>query len=225
MRTLLLLTLFLLSACGRPLTTPEISFLQTLQGDDLNPAKIRVLELGLIGLTSREIPVRPRTTCRELIYPEPPGPTVSARVAGIVGFNWIWVRPDWYVEDYVPQYPQRISLPAAMFLAHEITHVWQWQNRELTGYHPLKVAVEHTPGSDPYLFETDENARFLDFAYEQQSSLVEEYVCCRAVDPQGARTQRLARLLAQVMPLSSAGDIASEVALPWDGVDLSGICA
>ena len=34
------------------------------------------------------------------------------------------------------------ALSEAMLLAHEMTHVWQWQNRKRTGYHPLRAAAE-----------------------------------------------------------------------------------
>ena len=115
-----------------------------------------------------------------------------------------------------------MSLGAAMYLVHELTHVWQWQNRARTGYTPLRVGAEHTRSADPYLFDTDANARFLDYGYEQQASLVEEYLCCQVLDPEGARTGRLHALLSQVM---NPGDLPQVgVILPWDGVERRGIC-
>jgi hypothetical protein len=136
------------------------------------------------------------------------------------------VRPNWYVENYLEGAPEQLPLMRAMFLAHEMTHVWQWQNRDLTGYHPLRVAAEHTPGADPYLFQNDPDRAFLDYGFEQQASLVEEFVCCNAVAPEGARTHRLAALLRQVMPLGAYDrhGAQSRVLLPWGDADLRGIC-
>ena len=110
-----------------------------------------------------------------------------------------------------------------MFLAHELTHVWQWQNRATTGYSPLRVGSEHWRGTDPYLFDADANPRFLDYGYEQQASLVEEYVCCVTLDPEGARTERLRGLLAQVMVPADLP--AVDVRLPWRDAETRGICS
>ena len=117
------------------------------------------------------------------------------------------------------------GLIAAMLLAHEATHVWQWQNRKVTGFSPLKAASEHGFQRDPYLFEIDGNPAFLDFGYEQQGSIVEEYVCCRALAPQAPRTKRLHDLIGQVMPVSALPQSRQhDVRMPWDGVTLDGIC-
>ena len=43
---------------------------------------------------------------------------------------------------------------------------------------------------DPYLFDERADRRFLEYGYEAQASLVEEYVCCRALDPSGGRGPR-----------------------------------
>jgi hypothetical protein len=114
---------------------------------------------------------------------------LQTRTAGIVLFNTLHVRPEYHLPDYVTPREGRRSLAAAMFFAHEMTHVWQWQNRAVTGYHPFRAFSEHARIEDPYLFDPREDRRFLDYGYEVQASLVEEYVCCRAVDPRGARTR------------------------------------
>ena len=112
-----------------------------------------------------------------------------------------------------------------MIFSHELTHVWQWQNRATTGYSPLRAAFEHTGGVDPYLFDLDSDPKFSDFAYEQQGSIVEEFVCCRALAPQAPRTQRLRALISQVMPVAELPQNRTyEVKMPWSGVDLNGIC-
>ena len=82
---------------------------------------------------------------------------------------------------------------------------------------------EHFVDEDPYLFEVDASRRFLDYGYEQQASLVEEYVCCTALDPEGARTDRLRALLAQVIEPGALPD--RPVFVPWEGVQARGICS
>ncbi|WP_370208869.1 hypothetical protein [Pararhodobacter marinus] len=229
MRALIFLCV-LIAGCGRPLTVPEADLAARLFGPGLDPAPVRIVENGLVGLRSHVFPVRPRTTCRERILPPAEGPVSEARGAGVVLGNRMQIRPDLFREDYLRREGEAgaVSLGAAMFLAHELTHVWQHQNRARTGYSLWRVGREHVALEDPYLFDTDadsdaaEGARFLDYGYEQQASLVEEYVCCEALDPEGARTARLRALLSQEM---SVGDLPSGlVSLPWRGVERRGIC-
>jgi hypothetical protein len=54
---------------------------------------------------------------------------------------------------------------------------------------------------------------------------VEEFVCCRALAPQAPRTKRLHALISQVMPVAPLpARPQSDVRLPWDGVQIKGIC-
>lgn len=225
MRLVSICLLLLLASCGRPLTESEIAFSHTIHGDTLDVAKVRLWDHAPTrGVTIRRKP-RPRTTCREKILPPPTAEIVEAKPAAVALWNRVWFDEDWFLEDYLPDYPDKIGLVAAMLLSHELTHVWQWQNRRLTGYTPFKAAREHRFSDDPYLFDIANKRGFLDYGYEQQGSIVEEYVCCRALDPTGERTQRLHDLIADVMPVSAlpAGREYA-VRLPWAGAELKGIC-
>ncbi|MDG1353879.1 MAG: hypothetical protein P8P70_12095 [Sulfitobacter sp.] len=222
----LLIALLFLAACGRPLTDAERAFAQDIHGPTLNYNSVRLHDGTPTRAVTFKRKPRPRTTCRELIFPPnpPEEKIVTSKPAAVTLFNTVLFDEDWFLDDYLPDYPDRIGLVAAMLLSHELTHVWQWQNRKLTGYHPLKAATEHSVSDDPYLFEL-EDSKFLDFAYEQQGSIVEEFVCCRALQPQGARTKRLHSLIRQVMPVAALPHSpAYDVGLPWDGVDLKNIC-
>ena len=109
-----------------------------------------------------------------------------------------------------------------------MTHVWQWQNREVTAYHPFRAFTEHVRIEDPYLFDPQDARRFLDYGYEVQASLVEEYVCCLRRRSAGrpdraAGTPEIEQVM-PVTPLQSRADAATEV-IPWDGADLRGVCS
>jgi hypothetical protein len=224
---LAILALLAVASCGRTLTPAEQEFMVGLQGETFNPGPVRISRNRLVGITERTYPARPRNTCRERIQPPPDGPTFTGSTAGIVLFQHLHTRPDIYLEDYVARPDGALNLAAAMFFAHEMTHVWQWQNRRVTGYHPFRAFAEQWTTEDPYLFDSDSRRRFLDYGYEQQASLVEEYVCCRALDPGGDRTQRLERLLRQNMPLASRLDRLDglRILVPWNGVERRGICS
>lgn len=223
----LLCLVIALAGCGRPLTDVERAFADTLHGPALNADAVRVARVPLIDRFKMERPPRPQVACRERIHPPETGPVVRASVAGIVLFETLFASHPAWREDYLAGYPDTLPLREAMFLGHELTHVWQWQNRRLTGYHPLRAAAEHKPGDDPYLFAVALDRPFFDHGYEQQAALVEEYVCCRALDPEGARTARLRELLRPVFPaLARDSRVPRDaVRLPPDAPKTAGICS
>lgn len=221
----LALLLVLLTTCGRPLTDTEAAFAQKIHGDQIDVERVRLVEGALVGSVTFRREARPRVSCRERIAPPRKEEVVTVSPAAVVLFNRIFFTHDWYTDDYLPGYPDRLSLVPAMLLAHEMTHVWQWQNRDRTGYSIFRAAAEHSGNPDPYLFELDETPNFLGFGYEQQGAIVEEYVCCRALAPEAKRTERLHKMLSAAFPVKQLPKVReSDVYLPWNNVDLKGIC-
>lgn len=220
------IVLLFLAGCGRGLTPTEELLIGEITGDALNTAPVRLIEAPFIGVTSRTFAARPQTTCRERINPPPSGPTVQGRTAGAVAWTHVLTSTDWTIPDYAPDYPAVINLSAAMFFAHEMIHIWQWQNRAVTGYSPFRGLAEHKPGVDPYLFDPDEDVVFLNMGYEQQASLVEEFICCRTLAPNAARTQRLFDALSQVMPVQHPTQTPrpNEIYGVYENADLAGVC-
>ena len=217
-------TLLLLTACGRPLTPNETAFLSTLHGPSLSTTSVRLSD-GLAPQTPRVLPAPPRLTCQSRLYPPPAGPTIRASTGAVAIFESIHVRGDLYRDDLLEGWPTTLPLADAMLLAHEMVHAWQWQNRAETGYHPLRAAFEHVRSADPYLFEIETETAFLDYGYEQQGSIMEEYVCCRALAPEARRTARLHAMLTPHFALSALDEPLTEwTELPWAGVEVEGIC-
>ena len=101
-----------------------------------------------------------------------------------------------------------------MFLVHELTHVWQWQNRALTGYHPRRPSPSRSRPTTPTSSTPRPPRRSSSHGYEVQASLVEEYLCCATLDPEGARTRRLKSLLRAVMPVAEPEAFARAVWVP-----------
>jgi len=215
-----------LAGCGRPLTPTERAFAETLQGRDMALNRVRLVRGAPVGsFTFRRKP-RPPVTCRERIMPPETDEIVTTRPAAVTLFNRIFFSKGWYLEDYTPGYPDRLYLVEAMLLAHELTHAWQWQNRARTGYSPLRAAAEHGTSDDPYLFDLKAMPDFLGFGYEQQGAIVEEYVCCRTLAPQAARTERLHAMLSKAFAVAPLPRDRRDTAvfLPWKDVQLKGIC-
>ncbi|KAA8606371.1 hypothetical protein AL036_14945 [Salipiger aestuarii] len=223
---LILIALLLLVSCGRSLTPNESAFLRAIQGDQLDTTRIRFHDGLAAGSVSYTRPIRPRLTCMERIWPPSRGETVSVSPGAMTLFQRVFYRKDLYRDDFLPDYPDRIDLLDAMLLAHEAVHVWQWQNRARTGYTPIKAMTEHGASADPYLFDPDGAARFLDHGYEQQGAIVEEYVCCHVLDPDAPRTKRLRDMIGAEMPVArlEAALDKPEVVVPWAGIQPDGIC-
>jgi hypothetical protein len=224
---LTLLAALALAACAeRPLTEAERAFTGTVMGPALEADDVRLVQGSASNLLKAMVPVRPRTTCRERIYPPRSTPVPGSFPAMAIGQSVYFARDLWS-EDFLSDYPQAMELTDAMRLAHELTHVWQWQRRDLTGYHPYKASLEHAELDDPYLLEIDPARGFLDYGFEQQGVIVEEFVCCRALDPEGARTESLHRLVAEVFPAAARRDPAASgaISLPWAGAETRGICS
>ncbi|PCJ05935.1 MAG: hypothetical protein COB16_14730 [Rhodobacteraceae bacterium] len=219
------LILLLAASCGRPLTERERAFAAEIQGAALDLDRVRLVRgAPVAAVTFRRLP-RPRLSCRERILPPVKDEIVTASPAAVALFNHIFFTKEWYTEDYMPAYPDRLYLVEAMLLAHELTHAWQWQNRRQTGYHPLRAAAEHGSRTDPYLFDLTGERDFLSYGYEQQGSIIEEYVCCRALAPQAPRTHRLHDMIRGAMPVSELPQSReSDVYLPWKDVQVRGIC-
>lgn len=225
MLRLFLLVFLLVSACGRPLTPNEKSFAKTLFGGEVDTKKVRFVDGHMANAYTMQYQARPRVTCTERVYPPRETKTITTSPGAITLFNKVFYRDDMFLDDYGYAVQGRGNLYALMLFAHEMTHVWQWQNRDRTGYHPLKAAREHQPGHDPYLFELGSQPDFLSFPYEQQASIVEEYTCCRALAPQAPRTKRLHDMLSRAMPVTELSRIAPDHAfVPWKNVETKGIC-
>ncbi|MFD3190558.1 hypothetical protein ACFMPD_09825 [Sedimentitalea sp. HM32M-2] len=222
----LLFLAWLLVGCGRPLTETETEFAHALQGAELNTQRVRLVRGAPVAAVTFRREPRPRLTCRERILPPARGEVVTSKPAAVTLFNRVYFDRKWYLENYLPGYPDRLYLVESMLLAHELTHVWQWQNRARTGYSPMRAAAEHGSTKDPYLFDLDGAPDFLSYGFEQQGAIVEEYVCCRALAPDAPRTKRLHRMLSGAFPVADlpGPQRESDVYLPWKGAELRGIC-
>ena len=195
-----------------------------LQGDSFDPSWARIHD-GLKPPAPREVPVPPRLTCRSRIYPPTKRESFMASAQAMAIFNDIYFSDRRYELDFLADYPDSMYLPDAMTFAHEIVHVWQWRERQTTGYHPLRGAFEHVGSRDPYLFDPDTTTEFSDYGYEQQGAIMEEYICCKVLAPGAERTERLHGMLSRVFDLPPIRQpLAREVLLPWQHVEIEGSC-
>lgn len=206
LRLMALAALCLAAACARPLTEAERGFAADVLGPSLNPQDVRVAR-GL-GLSSPER--QPDRAPRLLPVDSPPIEGVCDRDAPepVVGpppafalWNRVHVAETYYRPEMTPHWPDAALFPEALILAHELVHVWQWQNRRDTGYSPARAGLESWVTRDPYFYKPEADLRFSDFGYEQQASLVEDYLCYGLYDPANPRRASLRRILLPHFPL------------------------
>ena len=86
---------------------------------------------------------------------------------GIVTGNTINVSADIYQEDFA-----LANLDLQAFFAHELTHVWQYQN--VSSWTTLIAGSEHIRFRDPYGYSLDGRS-FDQYRFEQQGDIVRDY--------------------------------------------------
>lgn len=198
--TLFLMALVALSACSRALTDAEEQFANDLFGDELDTSKVRVTQgLGIVPLY-RTVPGKVTlvegTDRACLRTPQPRGGQPPQAFAFR---NRMHFDTGLYSSDMIVQWPERLRVPQALIFAHELTHVWQWQNRDVTGYSPGRAVMESIRLADPYFSEG--RADFFRFGYEQQAAILEDYICFAYANPNHPRRWELREILAPVFNL------------------------
>ena len=113
--------------------------------------------------------------------------------------NRIHFETGLYSSDMVTEWPDRLRIPQALVFAHEMVHVWQWQNREVTGYSPGRAVAESINLADPYFSEG--SGTFFSFGFEQQAAIFEDYLCFAFANPDHPRRQELREVLAPVFDM------------------------
>ncbi|MCK0169484.1 hypothetical protein MWU53_00265 [Aliiroseovarius sp. S1123] len=208
-----LVALVSLAACSRPLSENEVQMSQTLFGDTLDTSKVRVRTgIGLLPLPRpKPIPEDapkaaprdiPKTVCDRVPQPDrewefPPGFAL---------WNQIYLKRALYRDDMFAGWPKSLPMPHALIMAHELVHVWQWQNRDRTGYTPTKSGAESFQPGDPYYWPGREAGAFLSYNFEAQAALVEDYMCMTLFVPDHPRRKEIEALITPVIPVDQLSD-------------------
>ncbi len=196
-----------LAACARPLTENERQFAADVIGPTLDVDAVRIAN-GFAALPSAPAapdlsdlyPVTSENTVTGLCARSAPEPR-SGPPPGWALWNRVHFSREFYRADLALEWPRAARFPQALVLAHELVHVWQWQQRSLTGYRPMRAALESVINMDPYFYVPGADATFLKFGYEQQAALLEDYLCHTLYDPAAPRRAELRPLLAPYFPL------------------------
>lgn len=194
-----------LSACGRPLTVNEAAFLGGVQNTHLDYRPVRVVKglgLGIERARAAGELAQPVDTGAEggLTDPAALEAVIRGRAEALVLGNRIFYAAASYQDDFLPRWPGEIDISDAALLAHEITHVWQAQNRAVTGYSLAKALGEHLRHDDPYAYDLEPGKGFLEYRFEQQGRIVQDYVMLLYSNPHDPKFPALEGLVREVFP-------------------------
>lgn len=203
-----LAVLLLLAACARPLTPNETAVARGLFGDTIDTDVVRI-KAG-VGLLPLPRP-RPATAQTGPAVKPPPGLCSRHRStrryydwpAAFVLGNDIYFSYRFYSPDAFAGLPDSAPYPASVLLAHELTHVWQWQNRARTAYTTTGAAGETFAKVDPYWFEPGRAAPFSALGFEQQAAMVQDFTCYALFDPANPELRVLVRRLRPTLPVGT----------------------
>ncbi|WP_422375004.1 hypothetical protein [Roseibium sp.] len=201
-----------LSGC-RSLTANEKNFTSRIYAGQLNTGKIEIYSPGqsskdsndrLKGTLAKEIAQtkslkRTGLTNSELL--ERASAELRSRPEALVIHNRIYYKSGSYRADFAEGFPTRVRVDELGLLAHEIMHVWQYQNRDRTGFTLLAVAMEHVRFRDPYAYTIVPGKRFLSYRFEQQGKMVQDYVVLSYSQPNSAKLKSLRNLLSEEFDL------------------------
>lgn len=201
MRRAALLLVLALAACTRPLAEGEVRFAEALYGDALDVEEVRVAQgIGAVPPARSARPFEVDLdgfSCDRGGEPTP----VKGPPAAFVVRNRIHLNGDFYAADTLLGWPETSRPIQSILMAHELAHVWQWQNRDVSGYAPLRAASESLRAADPYFYRSTRDRDFGSFGFEQQAALIEDYVCYTLLEPSAPRRSELRAVIAPVLPL------------------------
>lgn len=213
-----LLALVCLTACSRPLSDTEVEMSHIVFGDSLDTEKVRVRAgIGVLPLPPPKPPAVPAPDAAPDAAPRKLPKGVCDRVpqpnrkiafpAGFVLWNQVFLKRDFYRDDMFEGWPERLPMPQALLMMHELVHVWQWQNRDRTGYTPGRSGAESLRKGDPYYWPGREAGAYLSYNFEGQAAMVEDYMCMTLFDPDHPRRAELEALITPVLPVDRLGHV------------------
>ena len=202
MRAAGLLIWLLLAACSRPLTDAEERFAQDLFGTELDTTPVTISQGAGLVPQMKTVPASLTVMSgTERACVRTPQPRGSQPPHAFALWNRMHFNSAVYSSDMALGWPKGLRFPNAIILAHELTHVWQWQNRAVTGYTPARAVAESWRLADPYFSTSGDAPIFYAFGYEQQAAIVEDFVCFTVANPNHPRRAELREILEPVLPV------------------------
>ena len=208
MKAVMICALFLvLASCSRPLSERERAWGDGVLGAGFDADRVRITNgLGLTPLPGPKRVVAYHLPAEKVrciqTAPKTSEERGKAETAAFVRFQTVHYLNGYYRADLLETGGQEgLPLGHLLTFVHELVHVWQWQNRAETGYHPARALMESVFNVDPYFYEVTTERAFFDYGFEQQARMVEDYLCLRIAEPEHEMVEVLRAILEPVFPL------------------------
>jgi len=198
------LVLLSVAACSRQMTDGEIAYTEGIitQGVDFG-------EVRFSGQEKQGIQKAERILAQEVLGASASEESVDRLISGLPSLfgadafvigNTVYFDSDVYSSDFSTS-----TIDSDRWLmAHELTHVWQWQNRDVTGYTFAKVVSEHLNyGDDVYEYTLAQGKKFTEYRFEQQGAIVQCFAMLRQLMPSDPLTVRHESLIRSEFPLDA----------------------
>ncbi|RWM15687.1 hypothetical protein [Mesorhizobium sp.] len=219
-RVLLTLAMIGMLVSCRTLTQDERTFLETIYQTDVARRPVDLAAVHVSCLTSSEDEAR--REIHQRIKSDLRSGTIKIRQAsydaaqlseaasssllsgnGLTIGNNIYFKDEFCAVNLAAGYPTYQDIHLLARLAHEIMHVWQFQNSKITGYSFLRIAIERISlGEAAYDYKPLQPGRpFLAYRFEQQGQIVEDYVVYAHTNP--AEAARYRRLISKALDIDA----------------------
>ena len=199
------------TACSRDMTDGEIAYGQQVFTRDLD---FEVVRFSGNERNAQRKATRQLESEAEQLAGTQPKDAGSEKLLSILpslfGADAMAIANTVYYDSdvYSPDFSKSAYDSDRWLMAHELTHVWQWQNRAKTGYSFTKVVSEHLKYGDAvYDYKLVNGKKFTEYRFEQQGEIVECYMKLRQLSPDSPLTIRHEKLIRAEFPLDSVVEI------------------
>lgn len=203
----MLAVLLSLPACSRLMTDGEISYNQAIFTEELSFGDVRFSGQKARGMRRAQKQLAKEVEGMLAVSDEDENasrlvsalPSLFGAAAIAVG-NTVYFDSEVYSDDFA----KSLYDSDRWLMAHEVTHVWQWQNRTQTGYSFAKVVSEHLEfGDEVYEYTLVNGKRFSEYRFEQQGRIVQCFAMLQQLRPNDPLTLRHEKLIRAEFPLDS----------------------
>jgi hypothetical protein len=199
----------MVGACDREMTTGEVAYSEQIFTKGLAFQEVRVSGRKERGARKLEALLEENLQqIQALSRREESAEKMKSSLFSLLGAdaitigNSIYFSKDFYTEDFATS-----TDDSRWLLAHELTHVWQWQNRGSTGYSFAKVISEHLKyGDDAYRYRLVAGKKFSEYRFEQQGQIIQCYAMYKRTRPNAPLTAQHQKIIRAEFPIDEVLD-------------------
>lgn len=206
-----------LAACGRPMTANETVRMAVIYPPTArNPVDLDRIRIWDLGAFRQEAIARAKRQIEEEVASGEFNPRRSGMSPEtfLVRAEAVLAKPDAITVGYdifflFSANDYSFFVEDEALLGHEVVHVWQHQNRKISGYSLAKILKEHIDYPNPYAYVLEPGKRFLAYRYEQQGKIVQDYVCMKAFNDAGYRPRE--KIIAEALDTRQLAGIVDRI--------------